>query len=158
MTTELLEMVAVSTIQHGTVIDHISAGNALKIVSLLDVTDLKREMTIGIRLRSESLGHKDILKIADWYPEEHLNQVALFAPHATINIIRDYQVAEKYKVVLPREMPINKPFCCNNPRCITKVEIVHGNFQVIKYQRLVKLLCTYCGKDTPLSEVHYAQN
>lgn len=158
MTTELLETVAVSTIRHGTVIDHISAGNALKIVSLLDVTNLKCEMTIGIRLRSDSLGHKDILKIANWHPKEQINKVALFAPHATINIICDYQVAEKYKVELPEEIPINKPFCCSNPRCISKVETVHGNFKVLKAARAVKLLCTYCGKDTLLSEVHYAQN
>lgn len=158
MTNELLETIAVSTIQHGTVIDHITAGNALKIVSLLDATHLKCEMTIGIYLRSDSLGHKDILKIANWYPEEQINKVALFAPHATINIICDYQVAEKYKVLLPEEIPINTPFCCSNPRCVSKVETVQGNFKVIKTQRVVKLLCTYCGKNTLLSEVHYAEN
>ena len=55
------ETLSVSAIKNGTVIDHIKAGKALQIVPLLDLTSGQQQVTVGINLRSLSLGQKILL-------------------------------------------------------------------------------------------------
>ena len=83
----------VRALENGTVIDHIPANRLFKVVSLLHLDETEDKITIGNNLRSEKLGTKGVLKIADRYlqPEE-LNKLAILAPNAHISIIKDYQV------------------------------------------------------------------
>jgi len=94
----------VSKIKDGTVIDHISGGYALEVVKILGITGHeKRVMTITINVPSKRLRVKDIVKIEGRaLNTQEVNRIALVAPHASINIIRDYKVVEKVEVKLPK--------------------------------------------------------
>src|SRR5438105_100572 len=93
---------AVAAIRNGTVIDHIGIGKALKIIRLLKLENYPKPITLGLNLPSNTYGYKDIIKVEDMEltPDE-ANQVAIFAPSATINIICDYEVHKKYRVEMP---------------------------------------------------------
>jgi aspartate carbamoyltransferase regulatory subunit len=135
----------VSKIKDGTVIDHISGGYALDVVKILGITGKeKRVMTIAINVPSKRLGVKDIVKIEGRaLNSSEVNRIALVAPHASINIIRDYQVVEKLEVKLPKV--IEGIVKCVNPVCISNSdEPISSKFYVESEEPLL-LKCHYCG-------------
>ena len=137
----------IRAIENGTVIDHITANKALHILKILGLPDGDtKNITIAMNVSSAEIGRKDILKIEnrELDPEE-LNQVALIAPKATINIIRDFKPIKKDKIVLPEK--ISSILKCTNPKCITNYENepITPKFNVIeKYPPVVR--CHYCEK------------
>ncbi len=135
----------VSKINNGTVIDHISGGYALDVVKILGITGKeKRVMTIAINVSSKRFGVKDIVKIEGraLSPQE-VNKIALVAPHASINIIKNYAVVEKLEVKLPNV--IEGIVKCVNPCCVSNSnEPVSSKFYVKNAEPLV-LKCHYCG-------------
>ena len=135
----------VSKIKDGTVIDHISGGYALDVVKILGITGReKRVMTIAVNVPSQRFKAKDIVKIEGRaLNAREVNKIALVAPHASINIIRDYNVVEKLEVKLPKviESIIN----CVNPACISNSrEPAVAKFYVESEEPLL-LKCHYCG-------------
>lgn len=93
---------AVAALRNGTVIDHIPSASLFKAVRILGIENLTGAVTIGYNLDSKKLGTKGIIKAADvFFPESTLNRIALIAPSAVVNIIRDYEVVEKFPVSLP---------------------------------------------------------
>jgi len=135
----------VSKIKDGTVIDHISGGYALDVVKILGLTGKeKRVITIAINVSSKQFGVKDIVKIEGRVlnPDE-VNRIALVAPCASINIIKNYAVVEKLEVKLPQT--IAGILKCVNPVCITNSdEPIDFNFSVESVEPLI-LKCHYCG-------------
>ena len=135
----------VSKIKDGTVIDHISGGYALDVVKILGITGKeKRVITIAINVPSKQFGVKDIVKIEGRaLSSDEVNRIALVAPHASINIIRHYDVVEKLEVKLPQT--ITGILKCVNPVCITNSDEPIGfNFSVESVEPLI-LKCHYCG-------------
>ncbi len=135
----------VSKIKDGIVIDHINGGYALDVVKILRITGKEnRVMTIAINVPSKRLGTKDIVKIEGrGLSSRELNKIALVAPHATINNIRDYTVVEKLEVKLPKV--IEGVIKCVNPGCISNSnEPAEAKFYVESEEPLV-LKCHYCG-------------
>ena len=140
---------AVAALQNGTVIDHIPTASLFKVVNLLGLANLNDvSVTIGNNLDSPRLGKKGIIKVADLvFPEATLNRIAVIAPNAVVNIIRDYEVVEKFNVTLPDELfDIVK---CNNPKCITNNEPMATHFHV---QDGI-LTCHYCEKEQDINKV-----
>ncbi len=135
----------VSAIKDGTVIDHITAGRALKIIRVLRLPDHKKVVTVGLNLPSRAMGHKDLIKVEgrELTPEE-ANEVALLAPEASINIIKNYKVTKKFKVQIPQT--IERVVVCPNPKCITNFERMTTLFSVKRYGTVIKLSCKYCEK------------
>ncbi len=136
----------VAAIRNGTVIDHIDAGHALKIVKILKLAGHQKQVTLGLNLPSNTLGLKDIIKVEDreLSPDE-ANQVAILAPNATINIIYGYEVQRKFKVTMPAT--IEKIFSCPNPACISNHESTKGSFKVLqRVKNKIGLECHYCRK------------
>jgi aspartate carbamoyltransferase regulatory subunit len=135
----------VSKIKDGTVIDHITGGHALDVVKILGITGKEQgPMTIAINVPSKQLRRKDILKIEgrELKPQE-VHKIALIAPHASINIIRDYKVVKKQEVKLPGV--IDNIIKCANPACISNSnEPVKAKFYVDCEEPLL-LKCHYCG-------------
>jgi aspartate carbamoyltransferase regulatory subunit len=135
----------VSKIKDGTVIDHITAGYALDVVRILGISGRdKGPITIAINVPSKRLRTKDIVKIEgrELNPQE-VAKIALLAPHASINIIRDYKVVKKKEVKLPGV--IENIIKCANPACISNGnEPVKTKFYVECDEPLV-LKCHYCG-------------
>jgi len=138
----------VTPIRNGTVIDHIPSGMALKVLKVLGISgEGTSTVSVLMHVASKQRGTKDIVKIEDreLLPKE-LNKIALIAPEATINIIRNYNVAEKHTVALPeRVVGILK---CENPNCISNFkEPVKPRFRVAS-RSPPRLRCVYC--DRPL--------
>ena len=135
----------VSKINTGTVIDHISGGYALDVVKILGITGKeKRVMTIAINVPSKRMGVKDIVKIEGRaLNAQEVNKIALVAPHASINIIKNFVVVEKLEVKLPNT--IQGIVRCVNPCCVSNSEEpVSSKFYVKSAEPLV-LKCHYCG-------------
>ena len=132
----------VAALEKGTAIDHIPTNAVFKVVSLLKLQSINNRITIGNNLKSNKMGHKGIIKVADkFFKEDELNRIALVAPNVNLNIIRNFEVVEKKKVVLPDE--IVEIMKCNNPKCITNNEPMKTRFHVID-QENVELQCHYC--------------
>jgi aspartate carbamoyltransferase regulatory subunit len=136
---------SVSAIQNGTVIDHINAGQALRIIHLLDLLGKKYKITIGLNLPSKRLKFKDIIKIENHaLKNEEANEITVFSPEATINIIQDFEVVQKIITTLPPS--ISDVFDCPNPVCISHTESVETFFNIETQGKLVNLVCKYCEK------------
>jgi len=104
-------------------------------------------MTFGTNLESKVLGTKAIIKITDkFFEEDDVNRIALVAPDAVFNIIKDYMVVEKRRVVIPPE--ICGLVRCLNPRCITNHEPVKTRFSTSMGPGGIVLTCHYCEKET----------
>ncbi|MFD2176370.1 aspartate carbamoyltransferase regulatory subunit [Veronia pacifica] len=136
----------VEAIKNGTVIDHIPAHIGFKVLSLFKMNDSNERVTIGLNLPSSALGAKDLIKIENVFiSEEQANQLALFAPQATVNKIESYEVVAKLPLSLPDT--INAAFHCPNTNCITHDEkAVESSFRVITKVDDIQLKCKYCEK------------
>jgi len=135
----------VSKIKDGTVIDHISGGYALDVVKILGITGReKRVMTIAINVPSKRFRVKDIVKIEGRaLNSQEVNRIALVAPHASINIIRNYCVVETSAVKLPQV--IESTVKCVNPTCISNSEEPVSTRFYVKSEEPLMLKCHYCG-------------
>lgn len=135
---------AVAALKCGTVIDHIPADVLFKAVKILGISKITTNVTIGNNLSSHRLGKKGIIKVADVeFPDDVLSRIALIAPHAKINIIRDYEVVKKSPIVLPEE--IVGIVRCGNPKCITNNEPMRTRFSVVD-RNDITIRCHYCGQ------------
>ena len=137
----------VSAIKNGTVLDHIPADQLFKVISILGLKDCQNQITFGMNLDSKLLGKKGIIKVADrFFEETEINKVALVAPEAKINIIKDFEVIEKKVLRVPDEIiGIVK---CANPKCITNHQPITTRFRTTYEDSKLKLHCHYCEKNT----------
>ncbi len=132
----------VSAIKNGTVIDHIPAKNLFKVIDMLRLDNIDTFITFGTNLESKRLGRKAIIKIADkTFKNDDINKIALIAPDAKLNVIRDYNVVEKTVVQVPDF--IDGLIKCVNPKCITNNEKVNSKFKILS-KKDVTLKCHYC--------------
>ena len=135
----------VRALKNGTVIDHIPSDKLFAVVSLLHLDKLKNRIIIGFNLNSEKIGKKSIIKVSDkYFSSEELNQLSVLAPNVTLNIIKEYEVIEKYKVEMPDEL--NGIIKCANPKCITNNEPMTTRFKIIDKQKGI-IRCLYCEKN-----------
>ncbi|MGQ9781304.1 MAG: aspartate carbamoyltransferase regulatory subunit [Nitrososphaeria archaeon] len=136
----------VQKIMDGTVIDHIEAGKALHVLSVLGINGTEgKVITVAINVPSKKYGKKDIIKIENVYlSPETTNKISLITPHATVNIIRGYRVVEKRSLEVPEEFV--GMFKCPNPNCITNSgESMETKFYVPSKDPPL-LRCKYCGR------------
>jgi aspartate carbamoyltransferase regulatory subunit len=140
------KQLSVSAIQNGTVIDHVPANTLFKVIQILGLDQVDNQITFGTNLESKKLGRKAIIKISGiYFEDEDINRIALVAPEAKLNIIKDYEVVEKRVVEVPDNIKgIAK---CMNPKCITNFETVTTKFKVVS-KKNVALKCHYCEKIT----------
>jgi aspartate carbamoyltransferase regulatory subunit len=143
------KIMEVRMIENGTVIDHIPPAALFKIIRIMGLDrDSDHRMTIGTNLESGRMGSKAIIKIADRYCEPHeIDRIALFAPDARVNTIRDFEVVEKRRVEVPAH--IEGFVRCANPMCVTNHEPVETAFDVVVDKVVgISLRCRYCEKLT----------
>lgn len=132
----------VAKIERGTVIDHITAGQALNVLSLLGIDGSAGEaVSVAMNVPSGALGRKDIVKVENReLSQDELDVLSLIAPDATVNIIREYDVAEKH--VVDRPESVVGVLVCPNSDCITNTEEpVESHFSVL----VDGVRCAYCG-------------
>jgi aspartate carbamoyltransferase regulatory subunit len=139
----------VRMIENGTVIDHLPPSALFTIISIMGLDrDSEHRMTIGTNLESKRMGTKAIIKINDRYPSSHeIDRIALFAPEARVNTIRDFEVVEKRHVEVPER--IEGFVRCANPMCVTNHEPIETAFDVTAGRGgEITLRCCYCEKLT----------
>ncbi len=137
----------VTPIKNGTVIDHIPAGMALKVLRILGIGDnVASTVTVAMHVPSRIMGWKDIVKVEDReLGTREIDKIALIAPTASVNVIRNYNVAEKHHVTLPdHAVGILK---CGNPNCISNTkEPVESEFEV-RSKSPLRVFCTFCDRE-----------
>lgn len=144
--TTLEKTLPVSAIEKGTVIDHIPAGRALKIVKLLDLSTERYQVTLGLNLPSSLLGMKDLIKVESLIlSSDSASKAAVLAPLATVNIIENFEVQNKFQVSLPASIQGVIP--CPNSLCVSN----HENIEPIilvkqRWKGNIRLQCHYCRK------------
>ena len=153
MSIEMKNLMQVSAIENGTVIDHIPASNLFKVINILHLDVIGNPMTFGSNLESGKLGKKAIVKISDkFFADDEINRIALVAPEAKLNIIRNYLVVEKREVKVPCNIVgIVK---CVNPTCITNHENIIPKFKVVSDSE-ISLMCEYCEKITESDQMRF---
>jgi len=137
----------VQPIKDGTVIDHISAGQALKVLRILKIPESTSSIVSVVLNVKSRIGKKDIVKIENRELDtSEVDRISLIAPKATINIIRNYDVAKKHVVKLPEE--VYGIIQCSNPTCISNAEKepVKSRFLVTNKDPL-KVRCYYCERE-----------
>lgn len=134
-------MMNIDSIKNGIVIDHISAGNGMKLFQLLKLDELECSVAIIKNVASKKTGKKDIIKI-DADIDIDLDILGYVDPDVTINIIKDSKLVEKKKIDLPEQL--SNVIYCKNPRCITSCEheIEHIFKLADKENRIYR--CVYC--------------
>jgi len=133
----------VSKIRNGTVVDHVPAGQALNVLAILGIDGSEGVgVSIGMNVPSDRLGTKDIVKVEDReLSASEVDVLSLIAPEATINIIREFEVADKKRVERPGT--VTGILSCPNPNCITNAdEPVETTFTVVSEG----VRCDYCSK------------
>jgi aspartate carbamoyltransferase regulatory subunit len=131
----------VSKIRNGTVVDHIAAGQALNVLAILGIdADSGETVSVGMRVPSDRLGAKDIVKVEGReLSQDEVDVLSLIAPAATINIVREFDVIEKHRVERPDV--VTGVLSCPNHNCITtEAEPVESRFDVLDDG----IRCQYC--------------
>lgn len=135
-------MLEITSLNDGIVIDHIKAGNGLKIFNLLNLESLEDEVALILGASSSAMGKKDIIKIEN-HSDLNLDAVAIIDPSATVNIIKDEKVVEKKSLELPEE--IEDILVCQNPKCVSTSErSVKSKFELLNNEEK-SYRCVYCG-------------
>ncbi len=109
----------VDSILNGVVIDHITAGRALRIYELLNLENLDCSVALIKNVNSRKMGKKDIIKIDADIPL-NFDVIGFIDPDATINFIKNGELVEKRNIKMPQIL--TNVIKCKNPRCITSVE------------------------------------
>lgn len=148
---EIKKEMHVAAIKNGTAIDHIPTNQVFKVVSLLGLEKLENPITIGNHFKSGKMGAKGIIKIEDkFFEQDEINKISLVAPNVVLNIIKEYIVVEKRRVLLPQV--IKGIVKCNNPKCITNNEPMSTLFEVFSKENL-ELKCHYCNLTIEKEEI-----
>lgn len=143
----------VRRIKDGTVIDHIESGKALLVLRTLDITGKEGNViTVALNVPSSKHDKKDIIKVENKFLETNeTNKLALIAPHATINIIKEYRLVEKRKIQLPDS--IIGVFKCPNLKCVTNSdEYIKPVINIIDKEKII-LRCRYCFRTLTINEL-----
>ena len=134
----------ISAIEEGTVIDHIPTDAIFKVAEILSLDKHTGVVSIATNLQSKRIGKKGIIKVGGKsLTQEEVNKIAVVAPDATVNIIKNFNVKEKIKVKAPDV--VENVIRCSNPVCITNNEQIATKFYVVKKDPL-KVKCHYCER------------
>ncbi len=128
-------------VENGIVIDHIAAGECMRLYYLLGLDELDSTVAIIKNVASRKYGRKDIIKI-DELIDLNVDALGYIDPRITVNIVQNNQLVEKRHLEPPQTL--RNIVRCKNPRCITSVEPdVDQVFRLSDAdQRLYR--CVYC--------------
>ncbi|XBC43150.1 MAG: aspartate carbamoyltransferase regulatory subunit [Buchnera aphidicola (Meitanaphis flavogallis)] len=140
-----IKKLQVEAINCGSVIDHIPAQIGFKLLTLFRFTEIEQRITIGLNLPSKKLIKKDLIKIENVFLTDHqINQLSIYAPHATVNYIKKYQLVEKIFPIVPKS--IDKILICPNSNCVSNDIEITSSFTFRKNNDMY-LICKYCEKE-----------
>ena len=142
----------VKSSRNGTVIDHIRQNRAANVLSMLNLPDDETPVMVAINVESSNMGKKDIVKIEGReLSGEEVDKLALLTPLASVNIIRDYEIVNKFNVHLTDE--VIDVVKCTNPNCISNSnEPIHDKFYV-QEKEPITLRCHYCERTMDYEDI-----
>lgn len=108
----------IDEIENGYVLDHISAGNGMRVYEALGLDKLSCQVAIIQNAKSKKLGVKDIIKVNELI-DLNLDVLGFIDSNITVNVIKN-GIAEKVTLTVPQK--IVNIVKCTNPRCISNVE------------------------------------
>ena len=142
----------VKSIRNGTVIDHIRHNRAANVLSMLNLPNDETPIMVAINVESPNMGKKDIIKIEGReLSEEEVDKLVLLAPQASVNIIREYEIANKFNLHLTDE--VVDVVKCSNPNCISNSnEPIQDKFYVQEKEPII-LRCHYCERTMDYEDI-----
>ena len=139
----------IDRIENGIVIDHIKAGNSMKIYNYLHLAELDCTVAIIKNVKSGKHGFKDLIKI-----ENNLNidldVLGYLDPNVTINIISGGAITNKKSLKLPKS--IKNVVKCKNPRCICSIEQELDHVFELADEKNEVYRCIYCQQEVAKTE------
>jgi aspartate carbamoyltransferase regulatory subunit len=147
-------LLKVQPIRNGTVIDHIKPSRGRKILKVLHLSGRGTTISLLMNVPSKKQNRKDIIKVEDReLSESETEKLALLSPYARVNIIRNYAVADKKNVEIPKI--ISGTVHCPNDNCISNNErgaLTH--FKLLDYENL-RIQCIYCGRKIDEEDIEF---
>lgn len=139
-------MLTVNSINCGIVIDHIAAGNGIKIFEKLKLDKVNFPVVLLINVPSSKYGKKDIIKIENKIDVD-LTMLGLIDPNITVNIIENDRIVNKMNISIPEE--VTGLFKCKNPRCVSNFdEYATPSFKLAHANGKIHYRCSYCEELT----------
>ena len=131
----------IDSIKNGIVIDHISAGNGMRLYDLLGLDKLDCSVAIIKNVHSNVMGKKDIIKVDADIPV-NLDVIGYVDPGVTVNTIRDGVLVDKKTIDMPETL--TNVIFCKNPRCITSCEQEIKHIFKLTDRETKVYRCLYC--------------
>ena len=132
----------IGQIKDGIVLDHITAGNAIRIYHVLGLDRLSCTVALIQHADSKKMGKKDILKVECDINTLDLDVLAFIDHNITVNVIKAGEIVAKKELVLPQQ--IKNVIKCHNPRCITSIEQELPHIFVLADPAKEVYRCKYC--------------
>jgi aspartate carbamoyltransferase regulatory subunit len=136
-------MLNIDKIKKGIVIDHIKAGQGIKIFNWLGLDKSPYTVAFVINANSKKLGKKDIIKI-DNTITINFDVLGLIDPNITVILIEGQKIKDKIKLKLPDK--VENVLICKNPRCITSTEKYIPHVFHLENPALQTYRCEYCDE------------
>ena len=131
----------IDAIANGIVIDHITAGQGMRLYELLGLEKLDCSVAIIKNAYSAKMGKKDIIKIDADIPLD-FDVIGYVDPGVSVNLIRGGKLVEKRRIEMPLEL--RNVIFCKNPRCISSVEQELPHIFKLADRKNKVYRCLYC--------------
>ena len=139
----------IGQIRDGIVLDHITAGNGIRIYDILGLGKLDCTVAMIKNADSSKMGKKDIIKVGQVIDLDFA-VLGYIDPGITVNIIRDGKLLKREHLSLPER--VTGIIKCKNPRCITSCEQeLEQEFRLTDRENKV-YRCVYCDSEAPRDE------
>ena len=136
----------IGQIRDGIVLDHITAGNGIRIYDILGLGKLDCTVAMIKNADSSKMGKKDIIKVGQVIDLDFA-VLGYIDPGITVNIIRDGKLLKREHLSLPER--VTGIIKCKNPRYITSCEQeLEQEFRLTDRENKV-YRCVYCDSEAP---------
>jgi len=134
-------MLNIDKIRNGIVIDHIKAGQGIRVFNWLGLDNSPHTVAFVVNANSRRMGSKDIIKI-DEIIAINFDILALIDPNITVKFIQDEEIIDRKKLKLPDK--VKNVILCKNPRCITSTEKYIPHIFHLENPEKRTYRCEYC--------------
>ena len=143
------KMLIIDKIKNGIVIDHIKAGQGVRVFDWLSLGKSPHTIAFVVNAPSLRMGRKDIIKIYDAM-DINYDILGLIDPDITVNIIENEIVTQKITLQLPS--CVENILFCKNPRCITSTEKYITHIFHLADRTAETYRCEYCDETCGLRD------
>ena len=133
----------IDKIRNGIVIDHIRAGQGIRVFNWLGLDKSGHMVAFMLNANSLKMNRKDIIKI-DNDIDINFDILGLIDPNITVNIIENEEITAKKKPRLPEK--VENVILCKNPRCITSTEKYIPHIFHLENPEERTYRCEYCDE------------